>query len=120
MMYNERHDAEKLGSCPICDGIAKLLKTRPSLKRRHTVDERAEISEPFRKDWHGLFFLQITVRETSIMYNERKVFIMLPEIFYQIAAIAFIGTIAVFPFYIAYCAYKAFKMTKDLTSTDKH
>ena len=42
------------------------------------------------------------------------------EIFYQIAAIAFIGTIAVFPFYIAYCAYKAFKMTKDLTSTDKH
>ena len=55
-----------------------------------------------------------------MMYNERKVFIMLPEIFYQIAAIAFIGTIAVFPFYIAYCAYKAFKMTKDLTSTDKH
>ena len=50
MMHNERHDAEKLGSRPICDGIAKLLKTRPSLKRRHTVDERAEISEPFRKD----------------------------------------------------------------------
>ena len=47
MMYNERHDADKLGSCPICDGIAKLLKTRPSLKWRHTVDERAEISEPF-------------------------------------------------------------------------
>ena len=54
------------------------------------------------------------------MYNERKVFIMLPEIFYQIAAIAFIGIIAVFPFYIAYCAYKAIKMTTDLTSTDKH
>ena len=115
MIYNERHDAEKLGSCPICDGIAKLLKTRPSLKRRHTVDERAEISEPFRKDQPGLFFLRIVFREKNIIYNERKVFIMLPEIFYQIAAIAFIGTIAVFPFYIAYCAYKAIKMTKDLT-----
>lgn len=57
MCYNERHDAEKLGSRPICDGIAKLLKTRPSLKWRHTVDERAEISEPFRKDQPGLFFL---------------------------------------------------------------
>ena len=70
--------------------------------------------------WAEVVIGAICGREINMMYNERKVFIMLPEIFYQIAAIAFIGTIAVFPFYIAYCAYKAFKMTKDLTSTDKH
>lgn len=115
MMYNERHDAEKLGSCPICDGIAKLLKTRPSLKRRHTVDERAEISEPFRKDQPGLFFLQITVREINIMYNERKVFIMLPEIIQYIIIIAFLGTLAALPCYAIYAGYKAIEQVKDLT-----
>ena len=55
-----------------------------------------------------------------MMYNERKVFIMLPEIFYNIAAILLIGTLASFLCYTIYVGYKAIKMTKDLTSTDKH
>ena len=55
------------------------------------------------------------IRVINIMYNERKVFIMLPEIFYNIAAILLIGTLASFLCYIIYVGYKAIKMTKDLT-----
>ena len=50
-----------------------------------------------------------------MMYNERKVLIMLPEIFYNIAAILLIGTLASFLCYTIYVGYKAIKMTKDLT-----
>lgn len=74
-----------------------------------------EISEPFRKDQPGLFFLQTAIRKKNIMYNERKVFIMLPEIFYNIAAILLIDTLASFLCYTIYVGYKAIKMTKDLT-----
>ena len=55
------------------------------------------------------------IREKNITYNERKVFIMLPEIFYNIAAILLIGTLASFLCYTIYVGYKAIKMTKDLT-----
>ena len=40
---------------------------------------------------------------------------MLPEIFYNIAAILLIGTLAALPCYAVYAGYKAIKMTKDLT-----
>ena len=53
------------------------------------------------------------------MYNERKVFIMLPEIFYNIAAILLIGTLAFLPCYVIYGAIKVFKFIKETKNTNE-
>ena len=55
------------------------------------------------------------IREINITYNERKVFIMIPEILQYIVVIAFLGTLAALPCYAVYAGYKAIKQVKDLT-----
>ena len=50
-----------------------------------------------------------------MMYNERKVFIMIPEILQYIVVIAFLGTLAALPCYAVYAGYKAIEQVKDLT-----
>ena len=64
-------------------------------------------------------FLQITVREINIMYNERKVFIMLPEILGYITVVAFLGVLAYLPCYVVYAAVKVFKLTKETKNTNE-
>ena len=60
-------------------------------------------------------FVLFIEQKKNIIYNERKVFIMIPEILQYIAVIAFLGTLAALPCYAVYAGYKAIEQVKDLT-----
>ena len=59
------------------------------------------------------------IREKNIMYNERKVLIMLPEILGYITVIAFLGVLAYLPCYLVYAAVKVFKLIKETKNTNE-
>ena len=49
-----------------------------------------------------------------MIYNERKVLIMLPKISQYIYVIAFLGILAFLPYAIIYAAIKIFKFFKEI------
>ena len=58
-------------------------------------------------------------RANNMLYNERKVFIMVPEIFAYVAVVAFLGVLAYLPCYVVYAAVKVFKLIKETKNTNE-